>query len=793
MKGRVLLTLAATLQLLASCSREDDTVRMVPARRWVETTVAVVAPLGDACQKARLERTAAWFLDNFRKAQLYDTLAVSMKIEWYDEQTADLAELGKTLAGRDDIGCVIGPFANDALAAFAPACQKTLKPLITPTASSEDVIRRYAVRNSSGIAGGNPFLWAITESDVKLTDVLMSAYATFCQAKQDPKTVDACLLSPKNSYGQTFAYWAPFFAENYDIDLVDNVQYANEEELFDYMRSYISKDRTIVSEYLLSGFFTVLDNVSQLYDLALFRRQLLFDKLSLGLLYHTTYDDPVLDELWEVFISSYSCYFALNDLCEEKIDALGDRAYPVLQGYNGFSPYADPTTGFELSYQNRFGVAPLFAECKFYDALLLAGFAACYLEHRGESGAVNEETSVKNKAFNQAIIDITNGSGRTAELSGAVWDATPMEIYLSALERGTLLHFKGASGDISFDPETFTSTTRTTYVQWQILNGKIRHSAYIGDSGSRRIRGTYAAWQYLYDRNTAEADFNQQAHGGAEFHYPAMTGQYAVLVQGSNGIENYRHQSDVLSVYQLLRQNGFPDDHIILVIDHSLATDPRNHEQGIVRASAGGPDLLGGTDRLPAAQPDYDNTGLSATDISHILQGVQTARTPVVLPRDEGLNVLFYWSGHGRNGEFVWRDAPNGQGFTRKLLQQTAQAMLAPEAPTCRKLMMVAEPCYSEGVLTALEGIRGALGISGANAAEQSWADNWSPTALIWLSDRFTQNFVNVLQTNPGTSYRELFLYCAEHTLGSHAKIVNAAYFGNLTTTTPGEFIVYNK
>ena len=32
-------------------------------------------------------------------------------------------------------------------------------------------------------------------------------------------------------------------------------------------------------------------------------------------------------------------------------------------------------------------------------------------------------------------------------------------------------------------------------------------------------------------------------------------------------------------------------------------------------------------------------------------------------------------------------------------------------------------------------------------------------------------------------------IYCAQHTLGSHARIVNAANFGNLYHTGPAEFI----
>jgi hypothetical protein len=59
------------------------------------------------------------------------------------------------------------------------------------------------------------------------------------------------------------------------------------------------------------------------------------------------------------------------------------------------------------------------------------------------------------------------------------------------------------------------------------------------------------------------------------------------------------------------------------------------------------------------------------------------------------------------------------------------------------------------------------------------------------MCDRFSQNLVNFLSANPDTSFRDLFLYCAQHTLGSHARIVNAANFGNLYTTGPAEFIRY--
>ncbi|ADE81685.1 hypothetical protein PRMUPPPA20_10330 [Xylanibacter ruminicola] len=42
----------------------------------------------------------------------------------------------------------------------------------------------------------------------------------------------------------------------------------------------------------------------------------------------------------------------------------------------------------------------------------------------------------------------------------------------------------------------------------------------------------------------------------------------------------------------------------------------------------------------------------------------------------------------------------------------------------------------------------------------------------------------------PNGTYRDLYLYCAQHTLGSHVGIYNYTNFGNLYTTGPKDFFV---
>ena len=800
-KGSWFMVMAMmVLTLLTGCKQEDDRTEIIPARHWVEKTVAVVAPIGDAATKARLERTADWFLQNFREAQMHDTLAIDLKIAWYDELSANLAELSTRLAADSTVVAVIGPFSNEGVAEFAPACMKTQKPLIAPTATSEDVIRRYAVTTSGQSTNQSPFLWSLTETDVNFTGLLMSGFATeskyyeyqYKDILEDDELTDATcgVFTPDDAYGMTFNYWAPFYAQEVGITLQRNQQFGSSASLLSQLGEYRPVMRE--SPFVRSAIFCAVETAQQMYDVVRDNRKALLNDPSLGdMMPSTNPDDPANDQFWQLFNASYQTYFAFSGLSEDALAALGPRGTKILQGTEGFSPYADPGTGFELSYKTRFSQLPTFAECKFYDALMLAAFAACYVEHRrpvvGDSVADD---------FNQAIIAITSGSA-AAPMGGSAWDATAMEIYLSALERGQLLHFIGASGEIAFDRDTYTAATTTTYVRWQIIDDQIVHRQYFGTTGGRTTDAN-AAWLYLYNEHQASADFMEQASGGTDQHfsYPARTDQYAVLVQGSDGFINYRHQADVLSVYQALRRGGYPDDHIILITDATMAAQSRNPDPGVIRTAPGGPDLLSGTtvgSGLPAAIVDYDSRDLSARDIADILAGRASSRLPIVLPQDAGNNVLFYWSGHGRSqsqggaDEFVWRDDYAGQGFTAEMLRQTASQM------QFRKLLIAAEPCYGECVIRAVEGIPGVLAMSGASAAEQSWADHWNNDARIWMCDRFSLNLVTCLTDNPQSNFRDIFLYCAQHTLGSHAKIVNAANYGNLFTTGPAEFILYNK
>ena len=72
---------------------------------------------------------------------------------------------------------------------------------------------------------------------------------------------------------------------------------------------------------------------------------------------------------------------------------------------------------------------------------------------------------------------------------------------------------------------------------------------------------------------------------------------WAVLVAGSRGWENYRHQADVCHAYQVLHGHGVPEDNIIVMMYDDIAYNQRNPYQGKIFNRPNGSDVYKGVPR----------------------------------------------------------------------------------------------------------------------------------------------------------------------------------------------------
>ncbi|XP_066955780.1 legumain-like [Macrobrachium rosenbergii] len=90
---------------------------------------------------------------------------------------------------------------------------------------------------------------------------------------------------------------------------------------------------------------------------------------------------------------------------------------------------------------------------------------------------------------------------------------------------------------------------------------------------------------------------------------------WAVLVAGSNGWYNYRHQADVCHAYQILHQHGVPDDHIITMMYDDISNNSRNPNPGVIINRPNGPNVYKGVPK------DYTGKDVTPGNFLHILQG----------------------------------------------------------------------------------------------------------------------------------------------------------------------------
>ena len=728
-RNKYLLAILVFALVFVSCTQEDDTIVTYSNIKTVEYKVAVVLPINETSgYKERFTQTVEWALTNMRNAQrgvilqFGDTTAVDLQIEWYDEDDEDLNRLARQLADREDIFLTIGPLHNKNIDLMAPAFADANKPLIVPCGSSEEIIRKYSV-GTAGVQYKKPFLWSLSETDISQCEALLAK-----AWEGNAKTIG--LLTPDDVYGKTFFEWIPFLSTELQMEMQSCEQYKGVED--------VREKATVALNSHVDCVICVTDD-PQVTQQVLEVRQQMGSKAPRILFSHGALSSKLLE---------------LGNLSE---------------GVEGVAQYADPSTGFQIAYEGKFGMMPAGIEAQLYDAVLLAGFAAYVQDMTGTNNA------------NEIIRQITSGESTSLR----VWNELGIRSLIYFWWLNQSIELIGASGLLQFDKEAYTSLIRSAYVHWMVYDQRLISIDYLSSDGANRTEATLASWNW--QAKEQQTIFNQDVN----IHYEPLEERWAVLVQGSNEWKNYRHQADVLNMYQFLKRNGYDDDHIILILADEIAHHANNKYPGEVRTNPSRENLY------QNLQVDYSTDTLTINDVQDILSGKSSEHLPVVLNTDAHSNVLVFWSGHGtkasvsnagKNG-FVWRD-------TQECLDDKAMKALLTDMSTrqrFRKMLLLFEPCYSETMIQQAEGIPGILAFSSSKESEQSFADYYSMDLLTWMSDRFSNNIVTCLEQNPHITWKEFYSYLSAHTLGSHVRLANASNFGNLYVATFDEFLQANN
>lgn len=688
---------------LWSCS-EEELPDGGEGKETVVKTVAIVLPM-DHGLDLHWRRCLSMFTSNFHRAFKSQDAEVIINYEFYDESGDNLEELAAELAARDDIYAVVGGLYSSNSSLLTSSFTRVGKTFFT-LATSEELVRGYA---SSG------YLWAMTETDITQCEVLLAKVVNY-----GGKRV-SLIAKEDDLYGKTFLDWFSFQARELGLDNAGTYSYTP------------ATLETQAKRALDSGADYVICVPSEIEEIL-----------------------PILH--------SYKAKMAEGDPHTPRL-LFSDTGYGAdvlsycgseAEGMEGVAFGADPESGFDVSYQTYFGIAPTTGEAQLYDAVMLLGYAA-WLQH------LHPDLSLRD-----ALRRLVEGE----DINMGSWMGEDMSLVVDALAQGASPNVRGASGPLKFDKKIYTNVLATTYYAYRIYNGNYVILDYNSSDGGNRTDATLAGWNW----KTSEM---QEFNTGLSINYMPHESNWALLVATSTDWTNYRHQADVLAIYQQLKACGYPDSRIILIMEDDLALHSQNPTPGEIRVT------LGGTNLYDNVKIDYQLSRLTPSDFLAILRGEKSQRLPEVIEATGGDNIFIFWSGHGVPGAMSWNDNP--QGLRGDELAETLKIMY--ENSSYRKLLFMAETCYSGSVMAACTGIPGMLFITAANSDETSKADLFNSEMKVWMTNRFTSTFIEQIAENSHVSMRDLYYRLFINTVGSHVMVYNAYNFGNLYSSDMGEFI----
>ncbi|XP_060207272.1 legumain [Lycium barbarum] len=221
----------------------------------------------------------------------------------------------------------------------------------------------------------------------------------------------------------------------------------------------------------------------------------------------------------------------------------------------------------------------------------------------------------------------------------------------------------------------------------------------------RRIGRAHRLWDPLIRSPVDRDDDEVEEDGGV---------RWAVLVAGSNGYGNYRHQADVCHAYQILKRGGLKDENIIVFMYDDIAKSELNPRPGVIINHPNGSDVYASVPK------DYTGEHVTAVNLYAVLLGDKSAvkgGSGKVVDSKPNDRIFLYYSDHGGPGVLGMPNMPflYAKDFIEVLKKKHASG-------TYKEMVLYIEACESGSVFEGLMPENLNIYVTTAsNAEESSW------------------------------------------------------------------------
>ena len=263
----------------------------------------------------------------------------------------------------------------------------------------------------------------------------------------------------------------------------------------------------------------------------------------------------------------------------------------------------------------------------------------------------------------------------------------------------------------------------------------------------------------------------------------ASADNWAVLVCGSEGFDNYRHHADVSHAYQILKRGGFDPDHIITMMYNDVPFDEKNPFPGQLYNHPGddSPDVYEGV------VVDYDKESVSDENLIKVLTGDESAGGKVLKTTKED-NVFLYFSDHGSRDLLA---LPGGYLHSQDLIDAIKTMH---EKQMYKKFLLYIEACFSGSMFLKLPEDLNVVAVTAANPKEYSYGYYCGEESIVkgknfgtCIGDEFSISWMeHVDSIDRKENLEDQFNYLVKQVTKSHVSRYGDTSFKN---DSIGEFI----
>lgn len=192
---------------------------------------------------------------------------------------------------------------------------------------------------------------------------------------------------------------------------------------------------------------------------------------------------------------------------------------------------------------------------------------------------------------------------------------------------------------------------------------------------------------------------------------------WAVIVAGSNGFWNYRHQADVCHAYHIMKDHGIPEEQIIVLSYDDVASSSQNPFPGQLFNKPNGNDVYAG------CNIDYRGEAVTPDQFLKVLRGEGSGK---VLKSDANSKVFINFADHGAPGLIAF---PSKYLYAKDLHETL---LYMHENNMYKEMTIYIEACESGSMFEGiLEDNLNIYATTAANPHESSWGYYCSPDDVV--------------------------------------------------------------